>query len=206
MQRRFSKPALEVGVRIKAAAWRRALPRASRLAESAALAAFAAARPKRLSRAGAEAAVVLADDAQMRALNRDYRGRDKPTNVLAFAARDWRETPRAAAAQPLALGDVVVALETARAEAAAQRKPLADHLRHLVVHGMLHLLGHDHRGAREARRMERLEAKVLGLLDVPDPYAPLRRRRPPKPKTGGARRSCLLPAYRRDRARRRRGA
>ncbi|OHC80537.1 MAG: rRNA maturation RNase YbeY [Rhodospirillales bacterium RIFCSPLOWO2_12_FULL_67_15] len=171
MKRTCPKPALEVGVRIKAAAWRRALPSASRLAERAALAAFAAARPKRLSRAGAEAAVVLADDAQVRALNRDYRGQDKPTNVLAFAARDGRVTPRAVA-QPMALGDVVVALETASAEARAEDKPLADHLRHLVVHGMLHLLGLDHLSARAARRMERLEAKVLGLLAVPDPYTP----------------------------------
>lgn len=158
-------------MRVKAAAWSRALPGAALLAERAALTAFAAARPKRLSRAGAEAAVMLADDAEVRALNRAWRGRDKPTNVLAFAALDGRESPRAPA-QPVALGDVVVALETARAEAAAEGKPLADHLRHLVVHGMLHLLGHDHLGAREARRMERLETKVLGLLDVPDPYAP----------------------------------
>jgi probable rRNA maturation factor len=156
---------LEVGVLIKAAAWKRALPGAALLAESAARAAFAAARPKSLARAGIEAAVVLADDAAVRTLNRDWRGRDEPTNVLAFAARDGGESPRA------------VALETARAEARAEGKPLADHLRHLVVHGILHLLGHDHLGGRQARRMERLEAKALGLLDVPDPYAPFRRRR-----------------------------
>lgn len=176
-------------MRIKAKAWRRALPGASRLAERAALAAFAAARPKRLSRAGAEAAVVLADDARVRALNRDYRGRDKPTNVLAFAAREGKG-PRPREDAPLALGDVVVALETARAEARAQRKPLADHLRHLVVHGMLHLLGLDHRGAREARRMERLEAKVLGLLAVPDPYAPP----PARPRPAGGRKKRLRAA------------
>ena len=171
MQRSYPKSALEVGVRVEAAAWSRALPGASRLAARAAQAAFAAARPRRLIEAGAEAAVVLADDARMRALNRDYRGQDKPTNVLAFAAGDGRAMPRATG-QPMVLGDVVVALETARAEARAEGKPLADHLRHLVVHGMLHLLGHDHRRAPAARRMERLERKVLATFDVPDPYAP----------------------------------
>ncbi|MEK7245124.1 MAG: rRNA maturation RNase YbeY, partial [Pseudomonadota bacterium] len=168
----------------------------------------------------------------------DWRGQDKPTNVLAFAAgdardcarhavrrafarraRDGRDTPRVAA-EPLALGDVVVALETARAEATKERKPLADHLRHLVVHGMLHLLGLDHRGAREARRMERLETKVLATLDVPDPYAMpttggrARRRhagrhasarQPPRPKTGRVIRRRVY-VRRGLRARRRRSA
>ncbi|MBM3733389.1 MAG: rRNA maturation RNase YbeY, partial [Acidimicrobiia bacterium] len=137
-----------------------------------------------LARAGdaasIEAAVVLANDASVRRLNRSWRGQDKPTNVLAFAALDSARAPHAAT-QPVALGDVIVALETARAEARAEGKPLADHLRHLVVHGILHLLGHDHRRLREARRMERLEIKALGTLDVPNPYAPrparIRRRR-----------------------------
>ncbi|MSO84401.1 MAG: rRNA maturation RNase YbeY [Rhodospirillales bacterium] len=181
MQRTYPKSALEVGVRVEAAAWSRALPGASGLAERAAQAAFAAARPRGLSPAGAEAAVVLADDARMRALNRVWRGQDKPTNVLAFAAcpalgarnpaRDGQGISRATG-QPMVLGDVVVALETARAEARTEGKPLANHLRHLVVHGMLHLLGHDHRRAPAARRMERLERKVLATFDVPDPYAP----------------------------------
>ena len=214
MRRSYPKSALEVGVRVEAAAWSRALPGASRLAERAAQAAFAAARPRRLIEAGAEAAVVLADDARMRALNRDWRGQDKPTNVLAFAARDWRVGARSArdgrampraTGQPMVLGDVVVALETARAEARAEGKPLADHLRHLVVHGMLHLLGHDHRRAPAARRMERLERKVLATLDVPDPYAPPRRRRPPKPRTGRDKGRRVY-VRRRLRARRRRGA
>jgi probable rRNA maturation factor len=187
MRRPRSKPALDVGVRVKASAWGRALPGASRLAERAACAAFAAARTARLLRAPvAEAAVVLADDAEVRALNRAWRGRDKPTNVLAFALLDGsrpRRAPRTCArrahdgTRPMILGDVVVAFETARAEARAEGKPLADHLRHLVVHGMLHLLGHDHRRVREARRMERLETKALATLDVPDPYAPRARRR-----------------------------
>jgi probable rRNA maturation factor len=162
---------LDIGVQV-AAAWRRAVPGAARYAKRAAEAAFAVARDARLRRGTRiEAAVVLASDARMCALNLRYRRRDKPTNVLAFAAREGRTVSRAAA-QPLALGDVIVAFETVRAEARAEGKPLADHLRHLVVHGVLHLLGHDHRRARDARRMERLEIKALGRLDVPNPYAP----------------------------------
>jgi len=186
-----AKPALDIGVHVASAAWRRALPGAARHAEQAAHAAFAVTRGARRSRAtrglaragdaaSIEAAVVLANDASVRRLNRSWRGQDKPTNVLAFAALDSARAPHAAT-QPVALGDVIVALETARAEARAEGKPLADHLRHLVVHGILHLLGHDHRRLREARRMERLEIKALGTLDVPNPYAPrparIRRRR-----------------------------
>jgi probable rRNA maturation factor len=187
MRRTRSKPALDIGVRVAAPAWRRALPGATRHAERAARAAYAAAPAVRLPRAPvAEAAVVLASDARVRALNRAWRGQDKPTNVLAFAALETRPRARVArarahrrdAAQPVALGDVIVALETARAEARAEGKPLADHLRHLVVHGILHLLGHDHRRARDARRMERLEIEALGRLDVPDPYAPRPASRP----------------------------
>jgi probable rRNA maturation factor len=178
MRRIRPKPALDIGVRVAAPAWRRALPGAVRHAERAARAAYAAARGARLPRvAVAEAAVVLAGNARVRALNRAWRGQDKPTNVLAFAALDDERARRASArrardaTQPVALGDVIVALETARAEARADGKPLADHLSHLVVHGILHLLGHDHRRARDARKMERLEIRALGLLDVPNPYA-----------------------------------
>jgi len=106
----------------------------------------------------AELSIVLADDALVRTLNRDWRAKDKPTNVLAF--------PNAA---PL-LGDVVLAFETCAAEAAAQGKPLADHLSHLVVHGVLHLAGHDHGHAREARIMEDLERRILAAAGIPDPY------------------------------------
>lgn len=181
MRRSRPKPALDIGVRVASPAWRRALPGAARHAERAARAAFAAtwgsAGAVRLPRASvAEAAVVLASDARVRALNRAWRGQDKPTNVLAFAAIETRGRAGRAfppdAAQPVALGDVIVALETARTEARADGKPLADHLRHLVVHGILHLLGYDHRRVRDARRMERLEIKALDLLDVPNPYAP----------------------------------
>ena len=143
--------------------WRRALPEVERVCDRAARAALAAGgAPQR----PAELAIVLADDALLRALNRDWRGRDAPTNVLSFAAGEDAPPPGA----PLLLGDVVLAFETAATEAQAQGKPLADHLAHLVVHGVLHLLGFDHEIAAEAERMEALETRVLAGLGVADPY------------------------------------
>jgi len=109
--------------------------------------------------------LVLADDATVRGLNARWRGKDAPTNVLAFASD---ETP--IAGKPVLLGDVVLAYETVAAEAKTQGKSLADHLRHLVIHGVLHLLGYDHIAAAPARRMEALETRILDSLGVPDPY------------------------------------
>lgn len=114
--------------------------------------------------AGAELAVVLADDAMVRDLNRRFRGKDAPTNVLSFPAAD-----PAIADGPL--GDVILARETCRREAAEQGKPLDHHLAHLVVHGVLHLVGYDHEADDEAERMEAAERAILRGLGVPDPYA-----------------------------------
>lgn len=121
-----------------------------------------------------EVSLVLTDDAEIRDLNRAYRRRDEATNVLAFAALEGGvEAARAAAPEgaPLVLGDVVVALESTRREAADQGKTLGGHLSHLVVHGVLHLVGHDHASAAEAEVMEGLEKEILARLEVPDPYA-----------------------------------
>jgi probable rRNA maturation factor len=95
-----------------------------------------------------------------RRLNREFRGRDKPTNVLTFCygARPWR-------------GDIVLCHPVIAREASVQGKPIHAHYAHLVVHGMLHLRGHDHARAREAARMERLERAILARLGFPDPYA-----------------------------------
>ena len=115
---------------------------------------------------------MLTDDAAVRALNAQWRGKDRPTNVLSFPAATPDEIARArAGGPPLLLGDVVLALETCRREAAEQGKPLADHVAHLVVHGVLHLLGHDHEDDAEADRMERLETAILAELGIADPYA-----------------------------------
>ena len=106
--------------------------------------------------------VLLSDDAQLQSLNRDFRGKDKPTNVLSFPA---------AANDDNYLGDVALAYEVTREEARAAGKRLADHATHLVVHGVLHLLGFDHVTERQARDMEPLETRILAELGIADPYA-----------------------------------
>ena len=118
-----------------------------------------------LSTGAAELAIVLTDDSTIRALNRDWRGVDKPTNVLAFP------TKHAAAGH---LGDIVLAFETISREARCERKPLAHHLAHLAVHGFLHLVGFDHERPKDALEMERTERKILRQLAIPDPYRPAR--------------------------------
>jgi probable rRNA maturation factor len=157
------RAARAVALRVEAPAWRRALPGAAGLARRAAVAALKAATAKSgesepsLPATGG-VCLVLADDALQRRLNHEFRGRDKSTNVLSFDGA------------PVALGDVVLALETIAAEAEAQGKPLADHVSHLVVHGVLHLLGYDHETQGQARSMERLEIEILAGLGIGDPY------------------------------------
>jgi probable rRNA maturation factor len=132
----------------------------------AARAAFAAASLARQETC--EATIVLTDDAEMRALNRAWRGKDSSTNVLSFPGSD---SPGAIAGEPRQLGDVVLAAETLLAEAAGRDIPIADHAAHLVVHGMLHLLGFDHERDEDAEAMEALETRVLSTLGIADPYA-----------------------------------
>lgn len=129
-----------------------------------------------------EVSIVLTSDARIRRLNRDYRGKDKPTNVLSFPLFDAALTQPG----PVVLGDVVVALQTTRREATAEKKPFRGHAAHLVVHGVLHLLGYDHMVERDARLMERLERLALKDLGFADPYAgtvPARSPHHLKPKT-----------------------
>jgi probable rRNA maturation factor len=113
-----------------------------------------------------ELAIVLTDDSAIRALNRDWRGMDKPTNVLSFPGGGNAPDDEAPH-----LGDVIIAYETTAREAQEEGKSLADHLTHLTVHGYLHLLGYDHETDGEAEAMERLESVILARLGVPDPYA-----------------------------------
>jgi probable rRNA maturation factor len=115
-----------------------------------------------------ELGIIFAGAAGQRQLNRDYRGQDEPTNVLAFPV--WEAGTRLPPGAPVLLGDVVLALETVTQEAAEQEKSLADHLVHLTVHGVLHLLGYDHVTQRAAATMESLERSILAELGVPDPY------------------------------------
>ncbi len=106
-----------------------------------------------------EISIVLAGDDFIQDLNKTYRGKDKPTNVLSFPQDD-----------PGCLGDVILALETIRREAVEQGKSLTDHTLHLVVHGVLHLLGHDHENDQDAEIMEQIEIKVLAVLGIKNPY------------------------------------
>lgn len=116
-----------------------------------------------------ELGVVLTDDATVHRLNRDYRGQDKPTNVLSFALSEGEATPEPGG--PAMLGDVVLAYDTVAREAEERGERAQDHACHLVVHGVLHLLGYDHATDAEAETMERLEAAVLARFGLADPYA-----------------------------------
>lgn len=104
--------------------------------------------------------ILLAGDRRLRALNLDFRGKDKPTNVLSFPS-----------ANPGYRGDIAIAYGVTKKEAKAAGKAFADHASHLVVHGVLHLAGYDHERPRDAKAMEPLEVKILKALGIADPYA-----------------------------------
>jgi probable rRNA maturation factor len=104
--------------------------------------------------------ILLADNKRLRALNRDFRGKDKPTNVLSFPSDEKSYC-----------GDIALAYGVTHAEAMAAKKNFADHAAHLVVHGVLHLAGYDHERLKDAKVMEPLEVKILNRLGVADPYA-----------------------------------
>jgi probable rRNA maturation factor len=116
----------------------------------------------------AEVSVRVVDEPEMRDLNREYRDQDKPTNVLAFPAGDESFVPPGE--RPL-LGDIVVCASVVAREAEEQGKPLAHHWGHMLVHGTLHLLGHDHVSTPQAAAMEALERRILAGLGIADPYA-----------------------------------
>lgn len=160
---------LAVSIRIPCGAWRAAVPSARRVCRRAAAAAFSAANTGAVA---AELSLMLTDDAAIAALNRDYRGRNGPTDVLSFAAVELQPgSPLPKGDGPMLLGDVAVAFETASADAAMEGIDLGDHLAHLVVHGVLHLFGYDHEHEAEANRMEQLEVAVLAELGIGNPYS-----------------------------------
>lgn len=117
----------------------------------------------------AQISLVITGDEEMRALNRRFRGIDKPTNVLSFP--EPADTPHPDQDEAPFLGEVVVSLDTLLHEAAQQGKRFPAHATHLVVHGVLHLLGYTHDAEEDAARMEALEAAALARLGIPDPYA-----------------------------------
>ena len=118
-----------------------------------------------LARENAGVVIRIVDEEESRRLNREYRGRDKPTNVLSFPFEAPPEVPSEH------LGDLVICAPVVAEEAARQGKPLQHHWAHMVVHGMLHLQGYDHQNEQEARQMESLERKLLADMAIPDPYS-----------------------------------
>lgn len=161
-------PRGRVSVALRCAAWAEAFPRAERFA--ARIVGAVLDDPRVGPGRAAEVSVVLADDPFIRRLNRDHRGKDKPTNVLSFPLEGAGAKGRAAKKHQVLLGDVVLAYRTIRCEAKEEGKRLESHAAHMLVHGTLHLLGFDHDGARAARVMEGHEIRILKRLGVPDPY------------------------------------
>ena len=165
------KIAVTVDLTIDHVPWRAAkrAPLAS-LVRKSARGAFriAAADGWRTTASRLDLAVALIDDRAMRRLNHDFRGRKKPTNVLSFAALDGGKPMPG---KPFHLGDIALAAGVVTTEARKQRKTVNDHLCHLVVHGVLHLLGYDHETEADAARMETLERVALAGMGIADPYA-----------------------------------
>lgn len=146
-----------IEVEIEDEAWSIALPDAAAVVDRAATAA--------LGRVEGDVVLLLTDDMAVRELNARFRDKDQPTNVLSFPAAGMTIPGQAPH-----LGDLVLAYGVCAGEAAAQGKTLADHLSHLTVHGVLHLLGRDHAAEDEAEAMEAEERSILARLGVADPY------------------------------------
>ena len=147
------KQSADISIQLHAPAWKGKLRPYCKTVRQACEAALTSERKLK----GAEITVVLADDAFVKELNHSYRGKNKPTNVLSFPGDGH-------------LGDIVLALETIEREAAEQKKTFRAHAQHLLVHGTLHLLGHDHEQEEEADAMEAKEIKILKKLGVANPY------------------------------------
>jgi probable rRNA maturation factor len=161
---------------IEEPAWTEALPEIEALADTAARLALEAARldPERWT-----LCLLACDDGRIAGLNRDFRARAAPTNVLSWPAFELAPEhpgehpaapPQSAAASRQPLGDVAIALQTTRREAGTSATPLKDHVIHLILHGCLHLLGFDHEAEADAETMEGIETRALARIGVADPY------------------------------------
>jgi probable rRNA maturation factor len=136
---------------------------ASRALESAVL-------PRLIENHNLEMTIALANDDLVQVLNREYRNKDKPTNVLSFASIDSDDFEQEAMINPFNLGDIIFSYQTIERECQEQGKFLLDHIKHLTVHGVLHLLGYDHENDDDATNMETLEIRILEQLNVQNPY------------------------------------
>ena len=157
-------PEIDVDVLVEAGAW----PAKRKLEGLVANAVRSGLAEANVAGEGAsELSVVFSDDAHVKTLNAEWRGKDKPTNVLSFPAFPVEIGGKI----PPMLGDIVLAAETVAREAELEGKPLEHHISHLVIHGLLHLLGHDHEDVGDAEAMEAIERSALARLAIPDPYA-----------------------------------
>lgn len=154
---------IEIDIRIASSAWRAALPNPAAAVRRAAVAALKAELP---AKARTGLSILLTDDDEMRKLNAGWRAKDRPTNVLSFPAENAVDPAK----PPAYLGDVALGLATCQREAREQKKTLADHVAHLTVHGVLHLIGYDHMDDEQAEAMEPLETEILAGLGIADPY------------------------------------
>lgn len=157
--------------------WPKLFPKMKTKVEIAGAYAFLRAkRPAALKNRRLSIGIILTTDRNVRALNRLYRGKDAATNVLSFpqlafpdiTARDLKPFP---VKESIPLGDVILALETVKREAKAEKKTVEAHTLHLVAHGVLHLLGYDHMRRKDAKTMENLESDIMAALGYADPYA-----------------------------------
>lgn len=170
----MSAARLRTDVRMDHESWRAAIPDAEKLSRKAVRKAWAMGR-KALDSSHVlsgklpgpiEVSVLLSDDKTVRALNRDHRNKDKATNVLSFPGETEMSFPGA----EVLLGDVILAWQTVTKQAQRDDKPVADHMMHLVIHGVLHLLGYDHECEEDAAVMEQLEVNCMASLGLSDPY------------------------------------
>lgn len=163
---------LRLALEIEDTRWTEALPDVAALLEKAIALALADVDDRSRT---IEAGVRLVDDGTIQGLNRDWRGRDKPTNVLSFPMGDPAPVDDPAVLSdpdfPWLIGDIVMSFDTMKAEAERDGKKLEHHVVHLAVHAALHLIGHDHEDEAEAEAMEAAEIKLLASLGISDPYA-----------------------------------
>lgn len=167
---------LSVQLDFACARWKKAFTRMPSKIEKAAILAFTKAKkPRAFKDRKFELAIILSNDSTIRKLNREYRRQDKPTNVLSFPQMQMeglrkKDLDIFPVRTAIPLGDVVLASGTVKREARTEKKDLENHAIHLVVHGVLHLLGYDHMKAKDAKIMEKLECDILKDLGYPDPY------------------------------------
>lgn len=167
---------LKVNLDVAAAKWKKAFPRMQSKIEQAASCAFLnAKKPVAFKRRSFEIGVILTDDTNIKTLNKNYRGKNKPTNVLSFPQLNLQNFRRTSldifpVSSEIPLGDILLAFQTIQRECLEQGKSLEDHVIHLITHGTLHLLGYDHMRQAEAKAMEKLECDILESLGYPDPY------------------------------------